>query len=83
MTEDDGREIAVCPECDGAHVKSTNGRGRSRDDNHYCTDCGAGFEEPSRRPPKHPSSRSAKLGLARTLEKLGADDVAPDRKGGR
>ena len=50
-------EIAVCPECDDTHVyqRQQKGVGRVASDNYEwrCDGCGARFDDPDYRAPKH------------------------------
>lgn len=70
-------EIAACPQCDSPQVFSTNAApgGFEPRAGWYCKDCGAAFDEPTRRPRKGSNNAGAKRGLARALEDMDAEEV--------
>jgi DNA-directed RNA polymerase subunit RPC12/RpoP len=69
------RTVIACPECDSPVVdvlnpKAINGDGGTP---YRCCDCGAEFDDPTRRPPHHESD--SRSGLAKRLVEIGqADD---------
>jgi len=77
--DDDGREIAVCPNpnCGAANIRKRvagdmDGTTAKDDHAYYCDTCMRGFDEPTTKRTVH--TQDANIGAARALEQADPDD---------